>query len=174
MGATGTLADGTSRLSLNGTTLHHFNSVSSFAGQAVVPASVAVKVRDDVRLDTVALVGCAVLTGVGAAVNTARIQPGESAAIVGLGGVGLACLLGARACGAGPSPSYPGAAGPPGRDRCRAAARTAVVSGAAAIADAGTGHAPADHHDNAADNVRDATDDGSHTASDAADTTDIP
>ncbi len=100
MAATGTLADGTSRLSLNGTTLHHFNSVSSFADRAVVPASVAVKVRDDVPLDTVALVGCSVLTGCGAVLNTAAVPAGASVAVWGCGGVGLNIVQGARLAGA--------------------------------------------------------------------------
>jgi S-(hydroxymethyl)glutathione dehydrogenase/alcohol dehydrogenase len=100
MAATGTLADGTSRLSLNGRTLHHFNSVSSFARHAVVPASVAVKVRDDVPLDTVALVGCAVLTGCGAVLNTAGVPDGASVAVWGCGGVGLNIVQGARLAGA--------------------------------------------------------------------------
>jgi S-(hydroxymethyl)glutathione dehydrogenase / alcohol dehydrogenase len=102
MAASGTLADGTSRLSLDGTTLHHFNSVSSFAGHAVVPESVAVKIRDDVPLDTVALVGCAVLTGWGAVVNTARVPEGASVAVWGCGGVGLNIVQAARLAGAGP------------------------------------------------------------------------
>jgi S-(hydroxymethyl)glutathione dehydrogenase/alcohol dehydrogenase len=96
MAATGTLADGTSRLSLNGTALHHFNSVSSFAGHAVVPESVAVRIRDDVALDTVALVGCAVLTGCGAVLNTAEVGEGASVAVWGCGGVGLNVVQGAR------------------------------------------------------------------------------
>ncbi len=100
MAATGTLADGTSRLSLNGTTLHHFNSVSSFARHAVVPESVAVKIRDDVPLDTVALVGCAVLTGCGAVLNTAGVREGASVAVWGCGGVGLNIVQGARLAGA--------------------------------------------------------------------------
>jgi S-(hydroxymethyl)glutathione dehydrogenase / alcohol dehydrogenase len=100
MAATGTLADGTSRLSLNGAKLHHFNSVSSFARHAVVPASVALKVRDDVALDTVALVGCAVLTGCGAVLNTARVPEGASVAVWGCGGVGLNIVQGARLAGA--------------------------------------------------------------------------
>ena len=100
MAATGTLADGTSRLRLNGTTLHHFNSVSSFAGHAVVPESVAVKIRDDVALDTVALVGCAVLTGCGAVLNTAEVEEAASVAVWGCGGVGLNVVQGARLAGA--------------------------------------------------------------------------
>jgi S-(hydroxymethyl)glutathione dehydrogenase/alcohol dehydrogenase len=100
MAATGTLADGTSRLSLNGTTLHHFNSVSSFSAHTVVPESVAVKVRDDVSLDTIALVGCAVLTGCGAVLNTASVPEGSSVAVWGCGGVGLNIVQGARLAGA--------------------------------------------------------------------------
>src|ERR687888_596022 len=102
MAATGTLADGTSRLSLNGTKLHHFNSVSSFAGYAVVPQSVAVKIRDDVALDTVALVGCAVLTGCGAVLNTAEVEEAASVAVWGCGGVGLNVVQGAGPAGAAP------------------------------------------------------------------------
>jgi S-(hydroxymethyl)glutathione dehydrogenase/alcohol dehydrogenase len=100
MATTGTLADGTSRLSLNGTTLHHFNSVSSFAGHAVVPESVAVKIREDVALEAVALVGCAVLTGYGAVLNTAEVERGASVAVWGCGGVGLNVVQGARLAGA--------------------------------------------------------------------------
>jgi len=100
MAATGTLADGTSRLSLNGTTLHHFNSVSSFSRRAVVPESVAVKIREDVPLEAVALVGCAVLTGCGAVLNTAGVEEGASVAVWGCGGVGLNVVQGARLAGA--------------------------------------------------------------------------
>jgi S-(hydroxymethyl)glutathione dehydrogenase / alcohol dehydrogenase len=100
MAATGTLADGTSRLSLNGTTLHHFNSVSSFAGHAVVPESVCVKIRRDVALDTVALLGCAALTGYGAVVHTAGVQEGATVAVWGCGGVGANIVQGARLAGA--------------------------------------------------------------------------
>jgi S-(hydroxymethyl)glutathione dehydrogenase/alcohol dehydrogenase len=102
MAASGTLADGTSRLSLNGTTLHHFNSVSSFARLAVVPESVAVKVRPDVPLETISLVGCAVLTGCGAVRNTAEVEKGASVAVWGCGGVGLNVVQGARLAGAAP------------------------------------------------------------------------
>jgi Zn-dependent alcohol dehydrogenase len=100
MAATGTLADGTSRLSLNGTILHHFNSVSSFARHAVVPESVAVKIRPDIPLETAALIGCAVLTGCGAVTNTARVSEGSAVAVWGCGGVGLNVVQGARLAGA--------------------------------------------------------------------------
>jgi S-(hydroxymethyl)glutathione dehydrogenase / alcohol dehydrogenase len=80
--------------------LHHFNSVSSFSRHAVVPSSVAVKVRDDVPLDTLALVGCAVLTGCGAVLNTAGVPAGALVAVWGCGGVGLNIVQGARLAGA--------------------------------------------------------------------------
>jgi S-(hydroxymethyl)glutathione dehydrogenase / alcohol dehydrogenase len=100
MAAEGTLADGTSRLSLNGTTLHHFNSVSSFAGHAVVPESAAVRIRSDVALDAVALIGCSVLTGYGAVLNTAGVEEGATVAVWGCGGVGANVVQGARLAGA--------------------------------------------------------------------------
>lgn len=96
----GTLNDGTSRLSRNGETIHHYLGVSSFAEEAVVPASGAVKVRDDAPLDTIALVGCAVATGVGAVTNTAAVEPGSTVAVIGCGGVGLSVVQGARLAGA--------------------------------------------------------------------------
>ena len=100
MAATGTLADGTSRLSADGEELHHFNSVSSLAEHAVVPESVAVPIRRDVPLDVAALFGCAVITGFGAVVNTAKVQAGSSVAVWGCGGVGLNCIQAARIAGA--------------------------------------------------------------------------
>jgi S-(hydroxymethyl)glutathione dehydrogenase/alcohol dehydrogenase len=96
----GVLADGTSRLSVDGTTLHHFNSVSSFAELAVVPASAAVPVRRDVPLDAAALVGCALITGFGAVTNTAGVEEGASVAVWGCGGVGLSVVQAARLAGA--------------------------------------------------------------------------
>jgi S-(hydroxymethyl)glutathione dehydrogenase/alcohol dehydrogenase len=100
MAASGTLADGTSRLSLNGTMLHHFNSVSSFAAHAVVPESVAVKIRPDVPLQGAALIGCSVLTGCGAVMNTAQVEDGATVAVWGCGGVGSNVVQGARLAGA--------------------------------------------------------------------------
>ena len=96
MSATGTLADGTSRVSLNGTQLHHFNSISSFAEHAVVPVSAAVRIRRDVALEVAALCGCAVITGYGAVVHTAQVEPEASVAVWGCGGVGLNVVQGAR------------------------------------------------------------------------------
>ncbi len=96
----GVLQDGTSRLTLDGEPIHHYLGVSSFAQEAVVPASGAIKIRDDAPLDTMALVGCAVATGVGAVTNTARVEPGSSVAVIGCGGVGLSVVQGARLAGA--------------------------------------------------------------------------
>ena len=100
VGPLGVLNDGTSRLSRNGETVHHYLGVSSWAEYAVVPASGAIKVRADVALDVVALVGCAVATGVGAVLNTARVEEGASVVVIGCGGVGLSIVQGARLAGA--------------------------------------------------------------------------
>ncbi|KHL00075.1 dehydrogenase [Microbacterium mangrovi] len=96
----GVLFDGTSRLSVDGETVHHYLGVSSFAEEVVVPASGAIKVRDDAPLDVVAVVGCAVATGVGAVLNTAAVEPGSTVAVIGCGGVGLNVVQGARMAGA--------------------------------------------------------------------------
>ena len=102
MASTGTLADGTSRLSADGAQLRHFNSVSSFAEYAVVPQSVAVPIRRDVPSDVAALVGCAVLTGYGGVVRTAGVEEGASVAVWGCGGVGQSAVQAARLAGAEP------------------------------------------------------------------------
>jgi alcohol dehydrogenase len=96
----GTLLSGKRRLHCDGVDLNHHLGVSGFAEYAVVSRRSVVKVTKDLPLDEAALFGCAVLTGVGAVVNTARLQPGQSAAVIGLGGVGLASVLGAIASGA--------------------------------------------------------------------------
>ena len=100
--AKGVLMRGGSRLSCGGETVHHHLGVSAFATQAVVDRRSVVKIDPDIPPETAALFGCAVLTGVGAVINTAGIRPGESVLIYGLGGVGLAALLGALAAGAQP------------------------------------------------------------------------
>lgn len=98
--AKGVLFDGTSRLSMAGDPLHHYLGVSSYAEEVVVPASGAIKVRDDAPLDVIAVVGCAVATGVGAVLNTAAVEPGSTVAVIGCGGVGLNVVQGARLAGA--------------------------------------------------------------------------
>lgn len=98
----GTMFDGTSRLSEpGGGSLHHFNFVSCFAEYVVVPVGAAVPVVDALPLWQAALLGCAVLTGVGAVRNTARVQIGDTVVVVGCGGVGLQVVAGARLAGAG-------------------------------------------------------------------------
>ncbi|MEO8367072.1 MAG: zinc-binding dehydrogenase, partial [Pseudoxanthomonas sp.] len=82
--------------------LHHHLGVSGFAEYTVVSARSAVKIDPELPPEIAALFGCAVMTGVGAVVNTAKVMPGESVAVFGLGGVGLAALLGARAASAFP------------------------------------------------------------------------
>ena len=96
----GTLLTGTRRIEGAGGPVNHHLGCSAFADHAVVSRRSLVKIDEDLPLEQAALFGCAVLTGVGAAVNTARISAGETVAVVGLGGVGLAALLGAIACGA--------------------------------------------------------------------------
>jgi alcohol dehydrogenase len=96
----GTLLSGARRLHLEGREVHHHMGVSAFAQYAVCSRHSLVKIDNDLPLEEAALFGCAVLTGVGAVVNTARIVPGSSVAIAGLGGVGLNALLGARLAGA--------------------------------------------------------------------------
>ncbi|TGB44720.1 zinc-binding dehydrogenase [Mycolicibacterium peregrinum] len=96
----GTLYDGTTRLSNERGQIHHYLGVSSYAEQVVVPRSGAIKVRKDAPLEDIAIVGCAIATGVGAVRNTADVQPDSTVAVIGCGGVGLACIQGARLAGA--------------------------------------------------------------------------
>lgn len=96
----GEMLGGGRRLSTHGQPVHHHIGVSAFAEHAVISRRSLVRIEADIPHEIAALFGCAVLTGVGAAVNTARIKAGETVAVVGLGGVGLSALLGAIACGA--------------------------------------------------------------------------
>ncbi|MEC9361918.1 zinc-dependent alcohol dehydrogenase family protein [Sinimarinibacterium flocculans] len=99
----GTLLSGARRWhAADGGELHHHLGVSGFAEYTVVSARSAVRIDRDLPPQIAALFGCAVMTGVGAVINTARVVPGESVAIFGMGGVGLAALLGAVAAGADP------------------------------------------------------------------------
>jgi Zn-dependent alcohol dehydrogenase len=101
--ATGTLATGGTRFSRHGEAVHHYVGVAAFAQHTVMVRNSLVKIDRDVPVEAGALFGCAVLTGVGAVLNTARVKAGEGVAIVGLGGVGMSALLGARLAGALPS-----------------------------------------------------------------------
>jgi alcohol dehydrogenase len=98
----GVMLEGGYRLSDAGSTVSHHCGVSAFADHAVVSARSCVPIDDSIDPVEAAVFGCAVLTGVGAVVNTGKVTPGASALIVGLGGVGLSALLGAKAAGANP------------------------------------------------------------------------
>jgi S-(hydroxymethyl)glutathione dehydrogenase / alcohol dehydrogenase len=94
------MPDGTTRLRLDGAELQAISALGTFAERAVVPAGAAVRLPEDVPLDRAALIGCAVMTGVGAVVNTARVRPGSQVAVFGAGGVGLNVIQGAVLAGA--------------------------------------------------------------------------
>jgi alcohol dehydrogenase len=96
----GTLLSGDRRLHRNGTQIHHHLGCSAFAEYATVSRRSLVKVTPDLSFEEAALFGCAVLTGVGAVLNTAKVSPGSTVAVVGLGGVGLCSVLGAVVAGA--------------------------------------------------------------------------
>jgi alcohol dehydrogenase len=99
----GTLLDGAVRFRAgDGQAIKHYLGVSAFSQYTVAAQESLIKIDKDVPLDKAALFGCAVLTGVGAIVNTARIAPGESVVIFGLGGVGLSAVMGAKLAGAWP------------------------------------------------------------------------
>ena len=98
----GTMLDGTTRLSRSGEPIYSFCGLAAFAERTVVPRQSCVVVRKDVAFDVAALVGCAVATGVGAAVFTAGVRGGESVLVLGCGGVGLNIIQGARLSGASP------------------------------------------------------------------------
>ena len=98
--AAGTLLDGTPRMTTGGQPLYQMAASGTFGEWTIVPAIGAVKIPDDVDLKLAALIGCGVLTGVGAALNTAHIRQGDTVAVVGCGGVGLNVIQGARIAGA--------------------------------------------------------------------------
>jgi len=81
--------------------VHQFLNLSTFAEHMLVHENAIVKIRDDMPLDRAALIGCGVMTGVGAALNTAKVEPGTSTVVFGAGGVGLAAIQGCRIAGAG-------------------------------------------------------------------------
>ena len=99
--ATGALINGNRRLSLDGKPLHHTNGVSCYAEYMVACEDSVITIDKEVPMLDAALFGCAVVTGVGAIINTAKIVPGSTIAVVGLGGVGLCALLGGVVAGAG-------------------------------------------------------------------------
>ena len=97
----GTMLDGETRLrARDGKPVYHYCGLATFAERVVVPRVSVVPIRKDVPLESAALVGCAVATGVGAAMFTAGVRPGESVVVIGCGGVGLNVIQGAALCGA--------------------------------------------------------------------------
>ena len=96
----GVMPNGTSRFSLNGEKLYHYMGTSTFANYTVLPEIAVAKIRDDAPLDKVCLIGCGVTTGLGAVVNTAKVEPGSNVVVFGLGGIGLNVIQGAKMVGA--------------------------------------------------------------------------
>jgi len=88
------------RLTQNGSPINQFANLSAYAEKMLVHENALVRIRDDMPLDRAALIGCGVLTGVGAALRTARVEPGSTVAVFGAGGVGLSAIQGARIAGA--------------------------------------------------------------------------
>ena len=98
--SSGMMDDGSTRLHLDGGTLYHGLNAATFAEATVLRASAVVPIPDDIPFEIAALVGCGVTTGVGAAIRTAHVQPGERVVVIGCGGVGLSVVQGCRLAGA--------------------------------------------------------------------------
>jgi S-(hydroxymethyl)glutathione dehydrogenase/alcohol dehydrogenase len=96
----GVMPDGTSRFSLGNETVHHYMGCSTFANFTVLPEIALAKIREDAPFDKVCYIGCGVTTGIGAVINTAKVEPGANVAVFGLGGIGLNVVQGARMAGA--------------------------------------------------------------------------
>ncbi|MCW6536849.1 S-(hydroxymethyl)glutathione dehydrogenase/class III alcohol dehydrogenase [Sphingomonas lycopersici] len=96
----GLMPDGTSRFSYKGQTIYHYMGCSTFSNFTVLPEIAVAKIRTDAPFDTSCYIGCGVTTGVGAVVNTAKVEPGATVIVFGLGGIGLNVIQGARFAGA--------------------------------------------------------------------------
>ena len=90
----------TPHFKIDGNLVSGFTGCGTFAEEMIVPQAAAIKVEDDIPLNVVSLIGCGVMTGVGAAINTAGIRPGSSVVVIGCGGVGISAIQGARIAGA--------------------------------------------------------------------------
>ena len=97
----GLMPDGTSRFSYKGEAIAHYMGCSTFANHTVLPEIALAKIRSDAPFDTACYIGCGVTTGVGAVVNTAKVEPGANAVVFGLGGIGLNVIQGLKLAGAG-------------------------------------------------------------------------
>ena len=96
----GLMPDGTSRFSLDGKPIHHYMGTSTFSNYTVLPEIALAKIREDAPFEKVCYIGCGVTTGIGAIVNTAKVEPGANVVVFGLGGIGLNVIQGARMVGA--------------------------------------------------------------------------
>jgi len=96
----GLMPDGTSRFSYKGRTIHHYMGCSTFANHTVLPEIALAKIRTDAPFEKACYIGCGVTTGVGAVINTAKVEPGSNCIVFGLGGIGLNVIQGLRMVGA--------------------------------------------------------------------------
>ena len=96
----GVMPDGTSRFSVGGKPIHHYMGCSTFANFTVLPEIAVAKIREDAPFDKVCYIGCGVTTGIGAVINTAKVEAGANVVVFGLGGIGLNVVQGARMVGA--------------------------------------------------------------------------
>src|SRR5690349_12128194 len=96
----GVMPDGTSRFSLGGEPVHHYMVCSTFSNFTVLPEIAVAKIRQDAPFEKVCYIGCGVTTGIGAVINTAKVEPGANVVVFGLGGIGLNVIQGARLAGA--------------------------------------------------------------------------
>ncbi|MCU0537817.1 MAG: S-(hydroxymethyl)glutathione dehydrogenase/class III alcohol dehydrogenase [Hydrococcus sp. Prado102] len=96
----GVMPDGSSRFSLDGQKLYHYMGTSTFSNYTVLPEIAVAKIREDAPFDKVCYIGCGVTTGVGAVINTAKVEPGAKVIVFGLGGIGLNVIQGAKLVGA--------------------------------------------------------------------------
>ena len=96
----GVMPDGSSRFSIGGRKIHHYMGCSTFANYTVLPEIAVAKIREDAPFDKVCYIGCGVTTGIGAVINTAKVEAGANVVVFGLGGIGLNVVQGARMVGA--------------------------------------------------------------------------
>jgi S-(hydroxymethyl)glutathione dehydrogenase/alcohol dehydrogenase len=96
----GLMPDGTSRFSIGGKPIHHYMGCSTFANFTVMPEIALARIREDAPFEKVCYIGCGVTTGIGAVINTAKVEPGANVVVFGLGGIGLNVIQGARLVGA--------------------------------------------------------------------------
>ncbi|UYM18776.1 S-(hydroxymethyl)glutathione dehydrogenase/class III alcohol dehydrogenase [Endozoicomonas euniceicola] len=97
----GLMPDGTTRFSIDGQPIYHYMGTSTFSEYTVLPEISLAKINPEAPLEEVCLLGCGVTTGMGAVTNTADVQPGDTVAVFGLGGIGLSAIIGAQMAGAG-------------------------------------------------------------------------